>query len=320
MKVIIACILLICNSGYAKWHDNYKEAKKIATLEEKPLLIVFLGPNWCPWSDQLEVEVLASNAFLENLEKEVVLLKVDIPEDFDEEGFPGQDLRNQFHVEECPSLVLVESSGEEIAKLSYLPIDQKEFVTYIKETLSDHRKISRITKQQLDKLKVEELKSLYAKAGRLADVTFKKALLDQGLKSDRSPFFLLEQYSNLFTSRKMSSWKLRSIRKKIIARDPENKEGYQRKLAVMDFEALASVKKPQKAEIVVGPLVEYMQNFGKKDQKNAWHIEMKISQYFFTQNQIEDALRHAKASLDAAPKQHKKDIAESIEYLQKYVQ
>jgi len=319
-RIIIACLCLICNTTYAKWHDNYVEAKKIAIQEEKPLLIAFLGPNWCPFSDQLEAEVLADDAFLKNIENEVVLLKIDIPEDFDEKGFPGVELKNQFQIEECPALVLAEPTGEEIAKLAFLPIEQKEFTQTIKETLADYRKVSRLTKQKLDQLKGEELKTLYSKAGHLADTTFKKALFEQGLKSDKGPFFLLEEYSNLLTSGRISGWKLRTLRKKIVARDPQNEEGYQRKLAVMDFEALACVKKPQKVDIVVAPLVEYLQNFGKNDQENAWQLEMKISQYFFTQNRIEDALRHAQASLDVAPDDLKKDIAKSIEYLQTYVQ
>ena len=47
----------------------------------------------------------------------------------------------------------------------------------------------------------------------------------------------------------------------------------------------------------------------KKDPKNVWQIEMKISQYFFTQNRIEEALSHAKASLDTAPDEYKKEIS-----------
>ncbi|MDN3506920.1 MAG: thioredoxin family protein [Simkaniaceae bacterium] len=309
---IISFFLLICNFAFC----DYELAKQEALAQEKPLLIVFLGPNWCPHSDQLEEEILADLPFIQNLKKDVVLYKVEIPEEFEEESYLGQDLKEKFHVEECPSLVLAEPSGEEIAKLTFLPVGQKEFASVIKNTLADYKKVSRITKTQLEKLQVEELKSLYAKAGHLADEAFKKAFLNQGLKTDRSPYFLLEEYSNLLTAGKMGKWKLQAIKRKIQKRDPKNADGYMRELAVMDFESLASVKKSKNAEVVVAPLVKYLKNFGSSDTKGAWEIEMKISQYYFSQNKIKEALAHAKASFDIAPEEHKGDLAQSIQYLE----
>jgi len=313
---IIACTLLICNFTFGNWQEDYELAKQEALSQEKPLLIAFLGPNWCPYSDQLEEEILADLKFLAGLNKDVVLFKVEIPESFEEEAYPGQELKEKFQVEECPSLVLAHPSGEEIAKLTFLPVGQKEFASVIRSTLADYRKVSRITKAGLEKLQVEELKALYAKAGHLADETFKNALLSQGLKSDRSPYFLLEEYSNLLTAGKMGKWKLKSLRKKIQQRDPENAEGYMRKLAVMDFESLANFKRPKQAELVVAPLKKYIQDFGNSDAKGAWEIEMRISQYYFTQDKIKEALAHAKASLEIAPVEHRGEIAQSIEYLE----
>lgn len=319
-KGLLVWILFLSNMSYAGWHDNYAEAKKEAEKEGKPLLVTFLGPNWCPWSDQLESEILADRSFLSEIEKDFVLLKVDIPQDFAEGSFPGKSLKDRYRVEECPSLVLIESSGEEIAKLAYLPLQQKELCSYIKETLVDYQKMSRITKKQLEEMKIEELKTLHVKAGRLADKSIKKTIYQQGLKKDPGSFFLLEKYGDLLMGTKIGNWKVKSLRKKIAGRDPENEGGTMRKLAVMDFEALASVKKRQKAEIVVEPLLEYLKHFGKRDRESGWQIAMKISQYFFTRNQIQDALRHAQASFEMAPEEHKKEIAQSIEYLQTYVQ
>lgn len=318
-KCIFLAGLFLCAALEAKWHDHYLEAKNQAVKEGKPLLIAFLGSNWCPWSDQLESEVLANPNFLREMEKDFVLVKIDIPENFEEENFPGKELKKRFKVEESPSLILMQPTDEEIAILEYLPVDVKEFCSYVKETLSDYQRLSRITKKQLDQMQVEELKALYAKAGRLADQTFKKIVLEQGLKSDQGPFFLLEKYEDLIAGKKPSSSQMKHLRKKIIQSDPKNEGGALRKLAVMDFQALANVKKKTpKAEIVVRPLLEYLQAFGKNDGENAWRIEMKVSQYFFTQNRIEDALKHAQASLEIAPEECKKEIAQSIEYLKSY--
>ena len=59
------------------WLEDFSAAKAQAEKENKPLLIAFLGPNWCEPSDELETDVLTSASFLEKVEKEVVLFKVD---------------------------------------------------------------------------------------------------------------------------------------------------------------------------------------------------------------------------------------------------
>lgn len=315
-KGIILAVLFFCSGLEAKWHDQYLEAKKEAVKQDKPLLIAFLGSNWCQWSDQLEIEVLSQPSFLKEMEKDFVLLKIDIPENFEEHSFSGKELQKRFKVEESPALVLIQPTEEEIATIDYLPVDRKEFCRYVKGTLADYKKLSRITKKQLDQMQVEELKVLYAKAGRLADETFKKVILDQGLKSDSGPFFLLEKYADLLSVGKPGTWQMQNLRKKIVETDPENRRGALRKLAVMDFNALSNIKRNMpKAEIVVRPLLDYLQFHGKKDSENAWRIEMKVSQYFFTQNRIEESLKHAEASLDIAPEDCKTEIAQSIEYL-----
>jgi len=130
------------------WIDDFSKARKLAQETNKPLLIAFLGPNWCPWSDQLESEVLAQPRFLNQVKKEAILVKVDIPEDYQEQtsdSFPNLTLKENFHVEECPSLVLVEPSGHLIAKLRYLPITTDEFASHIHEILQDYEQISHLS-------------------------------------------------------------------------------------------------------------------------------------------------------------------------------
>ncbi len=304
------------------WFDDFSKAQARAQEKNSPLLVAFLGPNWCPWSDKLEEEVLTSNAFFASLKDEVVLLRVDIPEDFDQKTFAGSVLKQRYQIEECPSLVLAQSSGQEIARFEYLPVKTKDVALVIKERIADFKKVAQLTKKkQLKSLKTNELKSLYTKAGKLADTTFKKALLRQGLKSDHDPYFLLEEYEALVTKGKSKDRQSLRVRNKILARDPQNSKGCLRQLALMDFEALANNnEKALQAKAVVDPLISYLNEFGKEDVDNAWQIEMKVSQYLFSHDQPADALKHARASLRLAPQAAREEITQSIEYLQAFVQ
>jgi len=307
------------NNSLDGWLDDFSAAKALAEKQNKPLLIAFLGPNWCTPSDELEEEILSRKGFLQSIKNDVVLFKVDIPDDFDDPKLENSQevlLKKQYKVCECPSLILASSSGEAIAKLEYLPLKKEDFTNYIHEMLSNYQQIAELTKtKEFKNLEADELRNLYTKAGKLADAHFKDAFLKQGLKKDKSTYFLLEKYGKLL-AREGKRRKIRKVRNKILARDPKNAKGAQLQLAMMDFEALSHIKKPKHTEDAIKPLTRYLKKFGSSDQKNAWKVEMKISQYLYGQNHVKDALKHAKASIEIAPESARPEIAQSIKYLQ----
>lgn len=319
-NTILSGILLTC-AAFAQevelfrgWTDNLEAAKKEAKGRQCFLLIAFLGPNWCEYSDKLEEEVLSQKAFKNLLKRKFVFVRVDIPENLEEKNCSEKELRKKYNVEECPCIVLATSEGEIIAKLDYLPITCSHFASYIRQICNDYNQLNQLSKLELRQMKVDEIKHFYTCAGRLADTACKKILLNQGLKVDRGPYFLVEKYGNLLASGTVSSRTLNRLRNRIVARDPQNKQGYQRKLALIDFELREGKKTSNQ---VIQPLVRYLSEFGSKDLENAWKLEMKISQYLFSRNQVEEALKHAQLSLEVAPKKAQKDIVKSIEYLQK---
>lgn len=321
-NILFVAMVVTC-SGFSQieplkgWMDNVEDAQREAKERNLPLLIAFLGPNWCSFSDELEEEILSQKGVTELLGKEMILVKIDIPEDFEESHYYGKELKESFHIDECPSLVLTDSQTHPIAKLNYLPVTPEHFVRYVKQIMGDYERVSHLARRELKQMKVDEIKHLYARAGHLADITFKKALMKQGLKVDRGPYFLVEKYGSLLASGTASERKLRKIRNKVLARDPENEQGCLRKLALIDFESRIDEKTPEE---VVAPLISYLRDFGPKDPENAWKLEMKISQYLFSKNKIEGALKHARLSYDSAPDNAKREIAQSIEYLQSFVQ
>lgn len=303
-----------------RWMDDFAKAQELSQKQQRPLLIAFLGPDWCPCSDKLEEEILMSRTFLSALNEQVIFLRVDIGENYDHENSMLNTLKEQYRIETCPSLVLVAPTGQEIAKIEYLPLEGKEFAVYIKGVLSDYCRVNELAKGNLlGSLQADELKALYTQAGKFADATFKNILLEEGLKADKSPYFLIEQYGRLLAEDGIKSKKSKVLRNKIIARDINNEQGYRRQIALMDFEALATVKHPKGAKAVVKPLLDYLQKFGSKDIENAWEIELKISRYLFSHDQIEEALKHANASLKIAPESKRSEIAQSVEYLKTFL-
>ena len=73
--------LLLTGFSYTKsiWLEDFQKAKEKAKVEEKPILMVFAGSDWCKPCILLEREVFQHEAFNNFAEKELVLLKLDFP-------------------------------------------------------------------------------------------------------------------------------------------------------------------------------------------------------------------------------------------------
>ncbi len=297
LSVIISAQCFASLPYYERWLDNFDQAQEEAQKQHRPILIAF----------ELEEKNINTGAFLSALDGKVVFLRINVPQVYEEDSEINR-LREQYHIESCPTFILAQPNGHEIGKLEAPNADE------IVAMLSDYTLISET--KSLSTLKVDQLKSLYAHAGKLADTTFKQALLEEGLKADQGPYFLLEQYGDLLAKNGVKNRDSKVLRNRIIARDLRNEKGCRRQLALMDFESLAKAGQTLQAKAVVKPLMDYLAKFGSKDPENAWQIELKISQYLFSRDQVKEALKHATASLKMAPDSKRGEIAKSVDYLQ----
>ena len=312
---IIACFLIGHGALFSEPQQEIEKALTLSQTSSKPLLIAFIGSSWCPWSEKLESEVLRSEAFISGLKSEIVFLRIDIPENFRE--LTG-DLKQRFHIEQCPLLVLLDPSGEEISRMGYLPYSAQEFSRLMKETMADFTALK--TAAQMHKLPAQELEVLYLKAKKLGNEKYKEKFMEAGLQADKGPFFYMEKYANLIETGKKKDPQVETLRKKILAKDPKNQYGMHLRLAVLDFQGLANKhKKKDKPLSVVEPLLGYLEKFGNQDRENSWKVQLLIAQFLFSKNELEPALEHATASYEAAPDTMKKEIAQSIDYLKSHM-
>ena len=98
-------------------------------------------------------------------------------------------------------------------------------------------------------------------------------------------------------------------------KDPGNHKGIHRELAILEFNALSKkLKKKDKPEKAIMPLVEYVRNFGAKDLENIWRVEMMMAQFLYSKNHLPEALAHAKLSLDYAPESYRSEVAQTLSF------
>jgi protein disulfide-isomerase len=325
-KILAACIVVLMHGGGLNaqeqnlWTEDYAKAYKMSQVTEKPILLAFVGSDWCPWSQKLVREILEQPDFLTETQKEMILVWVDFPERLsmsEERKTQNKELKDLFQVSELPTLVLVDTKGKEVAKFGYLPLEPKEMAQQLKTALNDCAMLKKIVgSQEYAQLSGEELKTLYKKADELGREEEKKTLMEAGLKTNEGAFFLMRQYEELLEHAKLKEPEVQRLRKQIMQKDPGNHKGIHLELAVAEFQALSKkLKRREKPDKAIVPLVEYVRNYGAKDLENSWRVEMMIAQFLYSKNCLPEALVHAKMSLDTAPEEYRPEIAQTLEFL-----
>lgn len=308
--------------SWTQYADDYASALKMSQATGKPLLLAFTGSGWCPWSNRMEEDILSKSEFGLALRDDVIFVRIDFPES---DVLPIErktqyfGLKKRYGIQELPTLVLIDSSGDEIIKMGYMPLESKEFASRLKTALTDYRQLKAVVgSPSLLEMRGEEIQELYKKTDGLSITTVRQQLLEAGLKSDQDAFFMLEQYEKMLATHAVQDPQVQQLRKKIASRDPIGSRGIQLKLATAEFNSMArQLKKKEDPQHAIAPLLAYLQKFGNHDANNRWRVEMMIAQFLFSKNKIMEAISHARNSYEDAPEEFRCEIAKTIDYLSK---
>jgi len=81
-KKLITAIVLILNLNLVlaqDWVTDFTKAKQLATNENKPIVLVFQGSDWCAPCIKLDREVWSTDTFKDYAKKNYILLQADFP-------------------------------------------------------------------------------------------------------------------------------------------------------------------------------------------------------------------------------------------------
>ena len=124
--------------GEMSWMTDFKAAKALAEKEKKDLLISFSGSDWCGWCIKLDQEVMEQPEFLEWAKKNVVLLKLDFPQNIPQsEALKRQNetLAQYYGVQGFPTVILAKPDGQVIARTGYQRGGAAAYVKHLDELL-----------------------------------------------------------------------------------------------------------------------------------------------------------------------------------------
>lgn len=115
-KLILTLLLLATVTARAEltWLTDLDEAKKVATKENKKLLVDFTGSDWCGYCMKLHKEVFATEEF-EKFAKDFVLVELDFPKRKEQpaaEKAKNQAAQKKYGVNGFPTVIIMNTSGK----------------------------------------------------------------------------------------------------------------------------------------------------------------------------------------------------------------
>jgi protein disulfide-isomerase len=307
------------------WMTNFEQAAEHSRSTNRPMILFFTGSDWCGWCNKLEKEILDGRDFTGITADKLVFIKLDYPMKSPQDPFlkkQNEQLKSKFSVRSYPTIVLLDPDQQPIGVTGYRSGGGKQFANHILKMVNEYAAY----KQQMKRLGThkfsgKELKRLYQKAQELGLKIDQNLLVSLGMDSELSPFFISERYRQLASEGQITSNEAIALKRRLLAADPDNQYLTHYQIAVIDFETGCEDLETEKVspDAAVKPLIAYIETFGSNDKENLWRLNYLIAQVYLEQNRLNDALKYAKNSHEAAPSSIQPDIAMAITNIQKQI-
>ncbi len=140
--LIISFLLAICIPSTAQeWHTDFGKANQIANSENKQILMVFQGSDWCAPCIKLSKYILDTDEFQGYASNHYVMLKVDFPKHKKNALSPTQEIHNQKLAEQFnkngyfPLVVVLDKNGKQVGQEGYQKVTPTQYIQVL-EALS----------------------------------------------------------------------------------------------------------------------------------------------------------------------------------------
>ena len=107
------------------WKHNIEEAKKVAANENKPIVMVFQGSDWCAPCMKLDHAIWSQSEFKEYAKEHFVMLQVDFPRKKKNALSEAQQLHNNKLAEKYnkngffPYVAVLDKDGKVLGSTGY---------------------------------------------------------------------------------------------------------------------------------------------------------------------------------------------------------
>lgn len=140
MKKLWLGLAVVCATSVATaagWMTDFTAAQNKAKAENKKMLVLFTGSDWCPACIQLKNTALSHDAFKSYAEQHVILTEIDFPRRKPvgaAQRKANDALAARYGIEYYPTLLLIDGAGAKVAEVSAVP-DGPQLVQEIQKGL-----------------------------------------------------------------------------------------------------------------------------------------------------------------------------------------
>ncbi|WP_298366319.1 thioredoxin family protein [uncultured Lutibacter sp.] len=128
-------LVLITFSGFSQnWLTNLEEAKEISANENKNIVLVFQGSDWCAPCIKLDREIWSTQEFKKYADKNFVMLRADFPRKKKNKLTETQIKSNKELMEKYnlngyfPFVVVLDKNGKVLGNTGYKKTTPKEYI------------------------------------------------------------------------------------------------------------------------------------------------------------------------------------------------
>lgn len=137
-KLLLLFALAISNFAVSQeWQTNFEEAKKIASEQDKNVIIVFSGSDWCAPCIKLDKNIWQSEAFKKESVKDWIIVKANFPrkkanELPKEQTEHNRKLAEKYNIEgSFPLVVVLDKNGKVLGKMGFKNVSPEEYIKMI---------------------------------------------------------------------------------------------------------------------------------------------------------------------------------------------
>lgn len=135
MKSHYLFLLLISTFTYAQhWENDFENGKKNAVAENKNIVLVFSGSDWCAPCMKLDKTIWSSEEFKTEADKNWILVKVDFPKKKTNSLSENQKNQNNHLAEQYnkdghfPLVVILDKNGKVLGQTGYKNISPTAYI------------------------------------------------------------------------------------------------------------------------------------------------------------------------------------------------
>jgi thioredoxin-related protein len=134
---LLVCIPLI-GMDAQNWLTDFDQAKEIAENQDRQILLVFSGSDWCAPCIRLERNIWQSQEFIDFAREHYVLLRADFPRSRKKRLPDDQMKKNEVLAEKYnargffPLVVLLNSGGSVLGTTGYKDASPSEYIEVLK--------------------------------------------------------------------------------------------------------------------------------------------------------------------------------------------